>query len=299
MNYYLNEENSQSQTLDSSNTSRLYVNSLREKYDERTQIFEKYLNYSNIRKEILNESASCPPDLNERNGLRFDKTGKLYLPSSLEYLSIARVHVEQGHIAGPRIYELLKNTYAFKSNKEVKSKCIKYARACVNCLTASPNRHGYVQGTTFQEATKPGQCISADCFFFSYNIGSAQNLRSQQALVVVDHFSKKASTYLLGKANDEDIIRCLSNYFSENGIPEKFLSDNGSNFRSQKFSYFLDNCGVKQLDSSPYHPRGRALAENSIGRIRRILRTLSVENQNFSPQLLLILATSILNNTQQ
>ena len=131
-------------------------------------VFEKFLNYNNIRKEILNESVSCPPDLDERNGLRFDKTGKLYLPSSLENLAIARIHVEQGHIAGPRIYELLKDTYAFKSSKELKGKCIKYCKACINCIMACPNRNGYIQGTSFSEATKPGQCVSADCFYFSY-----------------------------------------------------------------------------------------------------------------------------------
>ena len=269
-------------------------NNLRGKYEERTKIFDDLLSYNNFRKATLNDPNFNRKEYEERNGLFF-KNQKLFLPQALEYPAISRTHLELGHVAGKRIYDILRETYAVSDNKSLENKCKKYGKSCINCLMANSNKLGYKQGVAFPYVNKPNQYISADCFYFTYEIGSSANLHSQQALIVIDHYSQKVSTFLLGRANDDDLIRCLTNYFSQNSIVEKILSDNGSNFRSLKFKKFLETVGITQVDSAPYSSRARGLIENSIGRIRRLLRAIRIDCPNYSPQLLLIIATNLMN----
>jgi transposase InsO family protein len=61
-------------------------------------------------------------------------------------------------------------------------------------------------------------------------------------------------------------VRVLGEAFVREGLPERILSDNGSQFRAEALNAFLQAKGVKQVFIRPAHPWTN-------GRIERVFRT--------------------------
>lgn len=52
--------------------------------------------------------------------------------------------------------------------------------------------------------------------------------------------------------------------FATHGLPEKLLSDNGSNFTSDEFGQFLKMNGIKHIKTALYHLASNGLAERAV-----------------------------------
>ncbi len=52
--------------------------------------------------------------------------------------------------------------------------------------------------------------------------------------------------------------------FSQFGLPECIVSDNGTCFKSVEFNEFLKRQVVKHIVSAPYHPSTNVLAERAL-----------------------------------
>ena len=64
--------------------------------------------------------------------------------------------------------------------------------------------------------------------------------------------------------------------FSQFGLPEVLVTDNGSCFVSEKFETFLLNNGVKHITSAPYHPATNGLAERAVQIVKKGLKKETV-----------------------
>ena len=56
-------------------------------------------------------------------------------------------------------------------------------------------------------------------------------------------------------------IEKLQSLSARYGMPSQLVSDNGPQFKSEKFQMFLKRNGIKHLTSAPYHPASNGLAE--------------------------------------
>ena len=53
---------------------------------------------------------------------------------------------------------------------------------------------------------------------------------------------------------------CVGTIFASHGLPEIFVSDNGTAFTSSEFGIFLRQNGIRHITSTPYYPATNGLA---------------------------------------
>ena len=64
-----------------------------------------------------------------------------------------------------------------------------------------------------------------------------------------------------------DALRVI---FATHGIPEVFVTDNGTQFTSAEFKTFVENNRIRHLRSAPYHhPATYGLAERAVQSFKR------------------------------
>ena len=64
------------------------------------------------------------------------------------------------------------------------------------------------------------------------------------------------------------------------GIPEKILSDQGTNFESELLKYVWDVLDIAKLRTTPYHPQTDGLSERAIQSLLGMLRAFANNQQN-------------------
>ena len=96
-------------------------------------------------------------------------------------------------------------------------------------------------------------------------------------LVLVDYATRYPEAIPLRSIDAETIADELIRVFARTGIPQKLLTDQGSNFTSTLMKQVLESLNVTHLRTSPYHPQTDGLVERFNGTIKTMLRRLSRE----------------------
>ena len=86
------------------------------------------------------------------------------------------------------------------------------------------------------------------------HIDHAGPFMGKMFLVVIDAHSKRIDVEILNSTSAVCTIIKLRSLFATHGIPEKLVSDNGSDFQSEEFKQFTTQNGIKHIFISPYHP---------------------------------------------
>jgi len=88
-------------------------------------------------------------------------------------------------------------------------------------------------------------------------------------LVLIDAHSKWIEVMVTPISTSTVVIEELRDKFSQFGIPETIVTDNGSCFTSAEFELFLEKNGVKHLTTAPYHPASNGLAERAVQIVKK------------------------------
>jgi transposase InsO family protein len=84
----------------------------------------------------------------------------------------------------------------------------------------------------------------------------------------------------LKRVDSEELIKFLKdNILSRFGVPEKFITDNGSIFIGSKFTKFCGEFGIIMGKSSNYYPQGNGLVESMNKTLIQILKKTIDQNQ--------------------
>ena len=78
----------------------------------------------------------------------------------------------------------------------------------------------------------------------------------------------------------KSVINKLKAHFARYGIPEEFVSDNGSQFTSSCFEKFASKWDIKLTTSSPYHSQSNGKAESAVMAAKTMLRKTQTYNQD-------------------
>ena len=90
-------------------------------------------------------------------------------------------------------------------------------------------------------------------------------------LIVIDSHSKWPKVILLTSATATATIAALRCIFSQHGLPEIVVSDNGTQFSSAQFHDFCQQHCIKHIFSPPYHPQSNGQAERFVDTFKRAL----------------------------
>jgi transposase InsO family protein len=92
-------------------------------------------------------------------------------------------------------------------------------------------------------------------------------------LTDTNYFMKWTEAVELKKDDYEELIKFLKdNILSRFGVPDKFITDNGSIFIGSKFTKFCGEYGIIMGQSSNYYPQGNGLVESTNKTLVQILK---------------------------
>ena len=143
-----------------------------------------------------------------------------------------------------------------KAIKEVVCQCETYTRFqsqnTAALLTPTPT------------PSHPWQMCATDIF----------TLEGVDHLVVGDFYSKMIFVQCIpsSQSNANKVVSLLKEMFSEHGIPEVLLSDNGPQYVSAQFADFCISWGITHKTSSPHYPQSNGFAETCIKSVKHALQ---------------------------
>ncbi|XP_038055971.1 uncharacterized protein K02A2.6-like [Patiria miniata] len=90
-------------------------------------------------------------------------------------------------------------------------------------------------------------------------------------LIVIDAYAKWPEIFHMSSTTANATITVLQDLFSRYGIPYQLVSDNGLQFTSEEFQWFLKVNGVKHVRVAPYHAASNGAAERMVQSFKRAL----------------------------
>jgi hypothetical protein len=150
-------------------------------------------------------------------------------------------------------------------------------RKCVSCQQFSGKMKKYAM---------PLQPISVEQPFSQWGLDVVGPINPKSSkghtyiLTATDYFTKWPEAVALKRVDSEELIKFLKdNILSRFGVPEKFITDNGSIFIGSKFTEFCGEYGIVMGQSSNYYPQGNGLAESTNKTLIQILKKTIDKNQ--------------------
>lgn len=181
---------------------------------------------------------------------------RVVIPSILRQRVLRQFH--SGH---PGIGRMKSIARSFAYWPGMDAEVEQYVRRCRHCQNAAkmPPR---VQPVPWPRTDKPWQRIHLDF---------AGPINGKMYLIIVDAHSKWPEIVEMTPATSSSTISALTKLFSQLGLPEILVSDNGSQFTSASFSEFCQRNNITHLRSPPYHPQSNGQAERFVDTFKRAL----------------------------
>ena len=156
-------------------------------------------------------------------------------------------------------------------------KCKLRAKSCVYW----PDIYKQIENTvascdtckTFQNSQQKEPMIPSDIPSRPWHTVSADLYKVNEAwyIILADYYSKFPFVRKLNSLTTTAIIQVIQTILSEEGIPEIFICDNGTQFTSAEFQYFAKRYGFRVITSSPYYPKGHGFIERQVQTVKKIL----------------------------
>ena len=136
-------------------------------------------------------------------------------------------------------------------------------KACETCQHFRPRQsHAPLKATP--PPSRPWQRLGTDLFEFDRN----------DYIVIADYYSNMPFLLKIprGQCNAAKVISILKEVFSEHGVPETLISDNGPQYSSALFAKFADEWKFTHVTSSPHHPEGNGFAKSMVKVVKQMLQ---------------------------
>jgi hypothetical protein len=99
-------------------------------------------------------------------------------------------------------------------------------------------------------------------------------------VIMADYYSDWFEVEKVTSTTATVIIGKTSKWFSQHGIPEKVITDNGPPFSSFQYKQFADRYGFTHQTISPYHSQANGLIEKCVGIIKAMLTKCAETKQD-------------------
>nr|KAH0807779.1 hypothetical protein GEV33_015012 [Tenebrio molitor] len=200
------------------------------------------------------------------------KGSKVVVPLELRKEMLKRLH--RSHQGIENTTKLARDTVFWPNmNTQIKET----VQSCEICTKYSRSQQNPPM-LTHEIPTFPFQRVNMDVFELRTFEVDRNNI-TKRYLVTVDQYSDFFEIDELKHANTEYTIQLCKRNFSRYGIPTTVITDNGSNFTSEKFKRFTKEWNFQHITSSPNHQQGNGKAEAAVkiakGLIKKSIETRS------------------------
>lgn len=136
--------------------------------------------------------------------------------------------------------------------------------------------------------TRPWQVIGTDLF----------TLDGSDYLIVADYYSKYTLIKSIpkGRSNSPTVVNLLKSIFSEHGIPERVISDNGPQYSSHIFKEFSQLWNFQHITSSPHYPQSNGFIERQVQTVKHTIKKAKQSKTDVHLAMLSLRATPIDNH---
>ena len=202
-----------------------------------------------------------------RTGKDDGKSGRQYqlvLPEGrYRELAIRGCHAQAGHQGLERTKALLSDRFWWPN---MLSEVEEEVKTCFICIRHKGKKVKAPMTPNF--VTSPGELLHVDFTSVESTLDPKEQPRSINILVVTDHFTRHAMTFITPDKEAATVARVLwKGYFSIFGLPERMISDNGKSFTAGIISEMSKLLGIDRVFTTPYHPQ-------SNGQVERLNRTI-------------------------
>ena len=196
----------------------------------------------------------------------------IVIPNSLRQQLLTQLHTSH---MGIEKTKLLAHYSVFWSNINTDIKG--YIKHCVTCLKFQQTQPKE-KITHHEIPLRPWEVVSTDIFHF----------KNKHYLCIVDYNSKFPVIKRLEGLSVENLINTVKIIFAEYGIPQKIMSDMGTNFVADRFWQFCKSINVEQVISSAYHHQSNRQVEDCIKFIKCTFKKCADSGRDINMALLQI-----------
>ncbi|CAI5778641.1 XP_034959630.1uncharacterized protein K02A2.6-like [Podarcis lilfordi] len=139
-----------------------------------------------------------------------------------------------------------------------------WVSACQVCQESRPAPPA-AKGQTWEMPKTPWSRVHIDL---------AGPFHGRTFMVVVDAYSKWLEVALMPSTTTEAVIRVLRGLFATPGCPDVLVSDNGPQFPSGTFEWYLLGLGIRHALTAPFHPSSNGQAERMVRSAKEALARL-------------------------
>jgi len=239
------------------------------KSDEDTQALIESIRTSNWENARVKPYQQLRFELSEKSGLVLRGT-RIIIPLSLRSRVLSIVH--EGHLGIRKTKELLRTKVWWpRIDYDVEDK----VSSCITCTRLQE-----------KQTKEPLQMTEMPDRWHTLHIDVCGPLPSGEYLFgVVDSGSRWPEIFVLKSTKVESIISSLIYLFSNFGVPNTIVSDNGPQFTSETFSSFCNEWGVRHRRVTPYHPQANSEIERLFKTVLKPIKAAVAEGKHWPTEM--------------
>lgn len=174
---------------------------------------------------------------------------RVVIPNKLRKFVLQELH--KSHLGIVKTKSIARSYFWWpKIDQQIESE-IKECRACRLCQP-NPMRSVLIP---WEICKRPWERVHVDF------LGPVENT---MFFIILDAYSKWVEAFAMASTNTNSTINVLRQVFARFGLPDIFVSDNGSQLVSDELEYFLESNGIIHKKSAPGHPATNGAAENAV-----------------------------------
>jgi transposase InsO family protein len=199
---------------------------------------------------------------------------KIILPPSLHDTILEHYHDAPfaGHVGIQRTYERIQRNYYWLNLMSIVTEYIKRCRDCAMFKPSTVNTTPPLLPIT---TTYPFALVEMDVVGPS-SVTERGNL---YLLTMIDHFTRWPEAYPIPDQTTETVLNCLEDFISRHGVPDRILTDQGTNFTSHLFTSFCQSFDIGKKTTTSYHPAANGQVEKLNSTLVKIIRHYVASNQ--------------------
>ena len=199
---------------------------------------------------------------------------QLVLPVGYREIAMKTAHenVMAGHLGIKRTCDRVTSEFYWP---RIWAEVTRYCKSCGICQRAGTGGQvPKVPLVSMPQIDVPFQCVGIDIIG---PIRPMTDRKKKYILVMVDYATRYPDAIALQGISTQEVAEAMVEIFSRLGIPEKILTDRGSQFTSDHMNELSRLLSIKQLTTTAYHPMCNGLVERFNGTLKRILQKMCTE----------------------